>query len=536
MKQFYSRGFACFRAISLVLLACFSLQLSGPVLYAMQSDELDYSSSEDYVCVIDNDSDSDSRSGSDLDDDSSYDSDYDSDDDFVPQNRRQSFLVAERTFLWWVKLSLLLMLCLSGIYLPVAHAVSVSDVNSASYDVCPPQNNGMQLCFKLPREYFSVDPIDQCYRHINTTVPHRGASVDEGSSIGATAFIGNSIIDACLFKENDPHGPFICLTAQLDGRTGKSYSQQDDGSFVDQASSSFRLPGWNSLCKFSSRYCDSTTTTDIAQEILAQGQQTSCVLTLVNFADNSALRKEVGNLAITLQVPNPRCIDFSRQSTFCELIKTASQDLLKLTDSQMRGLIAQTLAYLKLQKNIVIQKDNVQKESLPVANIIRAAIISNNLLPEYQEKPIEDKKSNCLFSWCSFPQEVPPFRNCTLLAVDTVNSNVKLTISSDAVKQIERLNFHVIADLLAGLATQQPAELARAFATLAALEVQGRRINIYPGMKTIDSTSVIKNNGKKNPLEIPLLDDEHRVAALLELQEEHDALSQALEKSYASIQ
>ncbi|MBS1988834.1 hypothetical protein JST56_07675 [Candidatus Dependentiae bacterium] len=535
MKQFYSRGFAYFRAISLVLLACFSLQLSGPVVYAVQSDELDYSSSEDDFCVIDNDSDSDSRSGSDLDDDSSYDSDYDSDDDFVPQNRRQSFMGSERTFLWWVKVSLLLMLCLSGIYLPVAQAVSVSDVNQASYDVCHPQKNGMQLCFKLPREYLSVDPIDQCYRHINTTVPHRGAPVDEGYSISEKALTGNSI-QACLFKENNPHGPFICLTASLDGRTSKSYNQQDDGSFVDQASSSFRLPGWNSLCKLSSRYCDSTITTEIAQEILAQGPQTSCALTLVNFADSSALRKEVGNLAIILQLSNPHCIDFSQQSTFCELIKTASQNLLKLTDSQMRALIAQTLAYVKLQRNIVIQTDDVQEESLPVANIIRAAIISNNLLPEYQEKPIEDKKSNCLLSWCSFPQEIPPFRNCTLLAVDTVNSNVKLTISSDAVKQIERLNFHVIADLLAGLATQQPAELARAFATLAALEVQGRRINIYPGMKPIDSTSVIKNNGKKNPLEIPLLDDEHRVATLLELQEEHDAVSQALEKSYASIQ
>lgn len=534
MKQLYSRRFARFYTISLVLFTCLSLQLSGPVLYAMQSDGLGYSSSEDDVCVIDNDSDSDSRSDSYLDDDSGYESDYDSeydsDDDSeqeIPQGRRQSFLGAERTFLWWVKISLLLMLCLSGIYLPVAQAVSVSDVNPGSYNVCHPQKDGMQLCFKLPRESFSVNPIDQCYRQLNTTVPFRGASVDEGSSISAGALTGNSI-QACLFKAYDSHGPFFCLTAHLDGRTAKSYNQQDDGSFVDQASISFGLPGWKSLCRLYSGYCDSTITTALVKEILSQGPQNNCELTLINFADNSSLRKEVESLAVILQVPFPRCVNFSQQPTLCELIKTTNLDLLKLTDSQMRGLIAQSLAYTKLQKDI-----KVDDRTVSASDVMKSAIISNNLLPEYREKPIEDKPNfmrNYLFT------SVPPFRNCTLLAIDTVNSNVKLTISSDAVKQIERLNFHAIADLLAGLATQQPAELARALATLAALDVPGRRINIYPGMKPSDSGSVIKNNGKKNPLEIPLLDDEHRVATLLELQEEHDAVSQALEKSYASIQ
>ena len=49
MKQFYSRGFAHFRTISLVLLACLTLQASGPVVYAMQADEVGCSFSEEDV-------------------------------------------------------------------------------------------------------------------------------------------------------------------------------------------------------------------------------------------------------------------------------------------------------------------------------------------------------------------------------------------------------------------------------------------------------------------------------------------------------
>lgn len=528
MKQLYLRGFAHFRTLALVLFACLTLQLSGPAVYAMQSEGLDYSSSEEDTHFIDNNSASEYDSGYDS------DSDCDADEDLITetlQNRRQSFFGSERTFFWWIKISLVLMLCLSGIYLPVAQAVTVNDVNPSSYDVCHNQKDGVKLCFNLSRENVSVKPIDQCYRQLNTTVPLRGAPVDEGSSISTKALTSNSI-QACLFKEKNPHGPFFCLTAELDGRTGKSYKQQDDGTFVDQASSSFGLPGWKTLCKVSSRYCDSTMTNLLAKEILAQGPQNNCELALMNFANNSLLLKEVEDLAITLQIKIPGCVDFSQQTTLCELIKTANQDLLKLTDSQIRGLIAQSLGYSKLMKNIKVAEDGEKFQSYPVTSVIRAAIISNNLLPEYQEKPIEDEPNfmgNYLF------KSIPPFRNCTLLAVDTVNNKVKLTVSLDAVKQIERLNFHVIADLLAGLVTGQPAELARAYATLAALEIPGRRINIYPGMKPFDSGLFIRNNGKNNPIEISLLDDEHKIAALLELQEEQDAITQALEKSYEAI-
>jgi|GEM_PF-5632389 len=268
MKQFSIRAYARIRSISLVLLACLTLQLSSSVVYAMQSQPAESRSGSNWVHglsvvigkvtrptgkvlqkivnaidekspnIVEIIADSkvvnwvwhdvlglkNSEEVSDRDEIKHMITSYGLNERYrhelkCPQNFAQGLVFALLVF------SLI----------PAVQAVSSDDVNPQKYNVCHELSDNIVLCSRLQHIQMCIDENALCYGVLNPALPKEGYKLST-QSLCTTIPASSGSVSFCLFEKNNPQGPLVCLsTHELDGVPSSDYTVSDDYQFIDSA-------------------------------------------------------------------------------------------------------------------------------------------------------------------------------------------------------------------------------------------------------------------------------------------------------------
>lgn len=504
-----------FHTILFVVLAGLTLQLVGPAVYAMmptQDDAFEADQQKIKIfqdCVLYKNSDGSCMKQSIPDvmqnlggeEDfkqwveivESEDLDFSDELDSNENEQIQPTLKSQRTLLWWIKFSLILMLCLSGIYLPVVQAVRPWDVNPKLYDICHDQDNGSVVCFRFGRIGIAYDDkkLDADGRCLSE-IP--GEMFNSGSTcINA---LDAKKIELCVFTPHDTSASYFCKITLLNGLPSSVYSQDSNGVFIKSGLSNLASTISGHIGSFAGIFTESSSLAKDIQRFKADDG--TCLLCMIAFPPTSIFVTVVKEFSQKLGIGQPASLDFSLNKALCDLIKEKSPHLLKLTNEPMKGFIAHVLALHKYQPN---------KNTLPI------------VLARYSVKAQVTGGYTCsLFGYC--PVVKYPF---------AVGDSPELIISEQGVDIVERINAQAVADMFASFVTGRPEELARGYALLMNMQ-PGRseeRMYISPTMKPLDLSNELIIT--PNPFFVRPTNEIYIVAPLLEQKEEVCRMTRELE-------
>lgn len=647
MKLFFARVYARIRSISLVLLTCLTLQLSGSVVCATSSQEDAPLKSNwgDTWCIvigavtrptgkvlqkiadtIDQKSSrivpaiADSKAFNwfwhdvlGLKEEAQVKSDV-SEENFADEQNdvQMSFPLLSFKYPETFGQKVVFVLLFLALIPPVQAA-------APDFDVCHSLQDGQEVCYKLSKRALSLSPSDQCYRVVNTTVPGRGELSSNSSAIRVNGIYDKHLFGARLLPSNQDS---VYVERTLIGFPSNKYAQFANGSFaaitpevappvvkepllpkracwgfwalnlinfydiigtdsiVQNCQPHFEkrnspkpstplLPkplcwvlwvlnkvnindvmGIDSVVQDCQPHFDKikptapskpTITNQLVTEIVRAAQQNTdnCSFNLENM---NLLKKKVEQFSGYLGLAIPIHLNFEYQKDLCSLLKGDKVKSLELlNDEQMKGLIAHALAYSKLLSNV-----KVGDKIVPVSKVIEAVIISNNLRSEHQEPLIEDVPRNVTrkASWTpeflginrtvlELPEERPAIRNCSLISFDDRDKKLQLTIEPAGIDAIEKMNFHVVADILASFITQEPEALAAAYLQIYRIESGLMNDTLvfdpkYPLLRGSTETA-LKEIGNKSPITEAVIRSYARVLYLLELQEKFDQINEMFE-------
>lgn len=433
--------------------------------------------------------------------------------------------------------------------------------STQAFTVCHNRPKSTELCIEMPQEKFTLRATDQCYRQVVTTLPEPGKSETEKFlPLG----ISMPVLGPITFSFSAHGGKSITqMETPLSGKVSYEYEQQEDGSFKkqlsvqDQAKEKVYSFSWGSLWNAGMQLIGIASpeapSTHITEEMIQYGTsvmpEKPCLLHLSEFPGNSTIIQATKELSNRLGMKSVNTLDFSHQTQLCEWIQNNPTKLLKLNDNHLSGLIAQSLAYTLLHtRKIDIDWNSVPQAKLSSQDLIHpeyknngalfvfSVIVSEHLLTNFREEPIKPPATGPSW-WSSYRAYEPSdFRSCKHLEYNKKTNAMEFTLDKDGVQAFIAMNFHRLADIIAGLATLKPSELAHAYAILAQKDSNALPLRILPNQEVSDLILPLKNGGNNNPLELKLFPLGEIVAGLLSLQENIDKIQNAFTEALKDLE